>query len=434
MRKEIVKEQTMQEEFLHYLWEKGFEKRSLKTVSGEKVTIINTGEHNRDAGPDYVNAIVRIGDTTWAGSVEIHVKASDWARHGHGSDSAYDNVILHAVHEYDTPVYRTSGEEISAITMKEHIPVKAYAAYQDYLNNHLWIPCAGEISQVPGSTVQSHLEKLCIDRIGRRASGIARSVADYKGDWGQAFLISLAGSLGTRINKEPFEILARQTPIQVILKCRPDLSRLEALFFGQAGLLDRQYREEYPITLSREYDHLKKKHSLEGTAGHLWKFLRLRPVNFPTVRLAQLSAIYHRCPFPLGSLIDEKDPDNWDSVFSVSASEYWNTHYQFDRISPESIKSVGQDTVDLIMINTVIPFLYAFGRSHNNQEMADKSLAKLASISPERNSVTLRFNAFGLEFSNAWHTQGSLELKKHWCDLRRCLDCKFGHELLRLAL
>jgi hypothetical protein len=433
MRKEIEERQNMQEEFLHYLWKRGFEKKSLQTVAGEKVMIINTGEHNRDAGPDFINAIVRIGDTTWAGCVEIHVKASDWHRHGHNRDEAYDNVILHAVHEYDKPVHRTSGEEIAVVEMKAHIPVKAYAAYLDFLNNHLWIPCANEIGRVPINIVQKHLEELCIDRIKRRASQIGQVLKENKGDWNQAFFISLSGSLGARVNKEPFEMFARQTPVQVVLKCRSDIKRIESLFFGQAGLLEKEFKDSYPKELVKEYLHQKKKYSLESIQPHLWKFLRLRPVGFPTIRLAQLAAIYHQCPLPLGLLIDEKDPGNWDRLFMVNASEYWQTHYQFDREATEIEKKIGQDAIDLIMVNTVIPFIYVFGILHDNQELSDEALSKLNGLAAEHNHIIRSFETFGIHFRNAMQTQGGLELKRYWCDQRRCLDCTIGHELLKIA-
>jgi hypothetical protein len=434
MRKEMEGPQTMQEEFLHYLWKKGFEKKSLNSVSGEKVIVMNTGEHNRDAGPDFLNAIIRIGDTTWAGCVEIHVRASDWYRHGHEKDEAYDNVILHAVYDYDKPVCRPSGEEIPVVVLKGHIPRKAYSAYLDFLNNHLWIPCANEIGRVPLNIVQSRLEELCIHRINRRALHVEQLLEENKGDWNQAFFISLAGSLGTRVNKDPMELLARQTPVQILLKYRADVYLLESLLFGQSGMLNEPLKDDYAIGLLNDYLHLKIKYSLEGIPAHLWKFLRLRPVSFPTIRLAQLAAIYHQCPLPLGMMVDEKDPAQWDRLFMVNVSDYWKKHYQFDREAPAIDKKIGQDTIDLIMINTVVPILYVFGKFHDNQNLSSSVIHKLTGISPESNHITRSFDTFGLRFTNAMQTQGCLELKKYWCDQRRCLDCAIGHELLKIAL
>lgn len=425
---------AMQEEFLHYLWKKGFEKRALVTVAGVQATVVNTGEHNRDAGPDFIHAIVRIGDTTWAGSVEIHVKASDWKRHGHDRDVAYDNVILHAVYEYDTAVMRTNGEEIPTVIMKEYIPTKAYAAYQDFLNNHLWVPCAHEISQVPPGTVQQHLELLSAKRLEKRAHEVWSALKENKGDWNQAFFVSLAGSLGSRINKEPFQLMARKTPLQVILKTRAGMMPLEALLFGQAGFLGQGFHEEYPILLAREYRHQKRKYDLDGIPPYLWKFLRLRPVNFPTIRLAQLAAIYHQCPLPFGLIIDEKDTSQWRGLFAVKASSYWDTHYHFEKGSARSEKWIGQDTIDLLMINTVIPFVYAYGKAMDIGSLPEKALGLLSGTAPESNHIIRTFNTFGLEFQNAAQTQGALEMKKNWCDHRRCLDCHLGHELLKRAL
>jgi hypothetical protein len=421
----------MNEEFLHYIWKTRFEKKTITAVKGEKITIVKAGEQNRDSGPDFFNAMLRIGDTTWAGSVEVHVRSSDWAKHGHDRDQAYDNVVLHAVYEYDAPVFRPSGEEIPAVELKGHIPEKAYAAYLDFLNNHLWIPCAGEIGGAGMAFSGQHLEKLCRERINKRALQIRQLLSENKGDWNQAFFESLAGTLGTRINKEPFEMLARNTPVQLILKTRSSLTALEALLFGQAGFLQNGFTEEYPNLLGIEYQHLKRKYNLTNMPVHLWKFLRLRPVNFPTVRIAQLAAIYHHHPLPFGTIIDNNSPEKWYELFNVSVSEYWKTHYHFDTLSGRNEKRTGQDTLDLILINTVIPFIYCFGLVHGNGESAESAFKTLSSLAPENNSIIRNFNYFGMELSNAMQTQGALELKKHWCDQRRCLDCGIGQELLK---
>lgn len=421
----------MNEEFLHYIWKTRFEKKTITTVNGERVTILKVGEQNRDAGPDFGNAMVRIGDTTWAGAVEVHVRSSDWARHGHDGDLAYENVVLHAVYEYDGPVFRSSGEEIPALELKWHIPARAFQAYLDFLNNHLWVPCAGEIGQVGPSFSGRYLEELCMGRIRRRSAQIRKLVADSKGDWNQAFFESLAGTLGTRINKEPFELMARKTPVQVILKTRSSRVGLEALLFGQAGFLQEDFPEEYPSLLSMEYQHLKRKYTLDNIPKHLWKFLRLRPINFPTVRIAQLAAIYHHHPLPFGSLIDQQSPEQWQAIFDVQVSDYWKDHYHFGTLSPGHDKRIGRETIDLILINTVIPFLYAFGEMHGNESIVQNATGILSTLSPEKNTIIRNFIYFGLGMNNAMHTQGALELKNAWCDRRRCLDCGIGQELLK---
>lgn len=421
----------MNEDFLQYIWKSRSEKKAFTSEDGDRLTVLRAGEQNRDAGPDFTNAMIRMGDTTWVGSVEIHVKASDWLRHGHEKDPAYDNVVLHAVYIQDLPVYRQNGEKIMTIGLKELIPQKAYRAYLDFLNNHLWVPCANELVNVDKNMAGKHLERMCMDRISRRADQIRQMVSESKGDWNQAFFISLAGTMGTRINKDPFELLARKTPVQLILKNRSGMETLEAMFFGQAGFLENPFREDYPNRLAAEYRHLKSKYSLEGIPVHLWKFLRLRPVNFPTIRLAQLCAIYHRNPLPFGMLLEEVDPEKWASFFSVNVSGYWKTHFHFDRISVEADKRIGQEMTGLIIINTVIPFVYAFGQVHGKNELSHLALEVFKSQSPETNSIISRFNYFGLEFAHAMQTQGALELKRNWCDRQRCLDCGIGQELLK---
>jgi hypothetical protein len=424
----------MNEEFLQYIWKTRMGKKTVTTMAGDKIVIMNPGEQNRDAGPDFINAMVRMGDTTWAGSVEIHVRSSDWNRHGHDRDLAYDNVVLHAVYEYDGPVARSSGEEIPAITLKEHIPKKAYNAYLDFLNNHLWVPCANEIGKVPPQISGKLLEELCLARINRRSDQIRQLVLENKGDWNQAFYESLAGTLGARLNKEPFEMLARQTPLQIILKNRGNLGTLEALLFGQAGFLDQQFKEDYPMNLSVEYQHIKNKYGLEGIPAYLWKFLRLRPGNFPTIRIAQLAALYYREPLLLGTLVDEEDAGKWKERFRISVSDYWKTHYHFDALSARSEKNMGDETVELILINTAVPFLYTFGTLHGNKKISERAVSCLSEMPAETNSIIRTFRYFGLECVSAVHSQGALELKKYWCDSRRCLECSLGQELLKIAI
>lgn len=420
----------MEEEFLQYIWKTRFMKKTVSSVSGERLTVVSAGEQNRDAGPDFINAMVRIGDTTWAGSVEVHVRSSDWGRHGHDADRAYDNVVLHAVYEYDGPVYRQNGEEIPAVELKSHVPKKAYAAYKDYLNNHLWIPCAHELQNVRPEVACDTLEALCQARINRRSLQIRQTLLQNKGDWNQAFYECLAGTLGARINKEPFEMLARQTPLQTLLKNRDGLASLEALLFGQAGFLENRFSEPYPESLAMEYRHIRNKHGLTGMPVHLWKFLRLRPGNFPTIRIAQLAAIYHRHPLLLGELVDETDPAQWRDSFRITVSDYWKTHYHFDTISVRSDKNLGEETVVLIMVNTVIPFLFTFGTLHGNPALTGRALDSLSGLPAESNAIIRSFDYYGLKCENARQTQGALELKKYWCDARRCLDCAIGQHLL----
>jgi len=409
-------------------------RRVVTTTDGEKVEIVSPGEQNRDAGPDFLNAMVRIGETTWAGSVEVHVKSSDWDKHRHSSDLAYDNVVLHAVYEYDGMVRRSTGEVIPAVTLKEHIPKRAYQAYRDFLNNHLWVPCANELASAPAERVAAALEAVSMERVRRRSEQIRQMVFQSKGDWNQAFYESLAGTLGARLNKEPFEMLTRQTPLQTIMKNRSSLSAVEALLFGQAGFLDQDFREEYPLSLSIDYLHIKNKYSLSGLPAHLWKFLRLRPGNFPTIRIAQMASLLFREPLLLGVLVDDTDTRAWRQHFQTSVSEYWKTHYHFDTLSVRSDKNLGDDTLDLILINSVVPFLYTFGLMHGNKAISDRAIQHLSELAAETNSILRTFRYFGLECQNALQSQGALELKKQWCDMRRCLDCRIGKMLMEKEL
>jgi hypothetical protein len=420
----------MTEDFLHYFWRYKSAGREFRLASGEKLEVVRPGIHNSDSGPDFMHARLRIDGTLWAGNVEIHVLSSDWIRHGHPGDANYDNIILHVVYSDDAIIRRSSGSAMPTLELFSYIPPEVFDSYCQFLASHLWVPCAMHLKDIPAIKAESWLETLAATRLERKCREISGILEETHYDWNQAFFISLAATLGFRINKQPFEMLARQTPLTCIEKHRNDPMQVEAILFGQAGMLEGRFRPgEYPAVLQREYRHLSRKFSLKPIPGHLWKFMRLRPNNFPTIRLAQLASILCRNPLIFGEILDRKNDDDLSRVFNAGVSDYWQRHYRFGEASPRSFsKSLSPDTLNLILINNVIPFLFQYGETRNEPGLKELALRLLEGLPPESNSIIRKFKEFGLEPHSALQSQGMLELKTAWCDERKCLDCSFGIE------
>jgi hypothetical protein len=421
----------MTEDFLHFIWKFKLAGRHFHTTEGDELLIVKPGEHNHDSGPDFEGAQVRLGETLWAGNVEIHTRSSDWIRHRHQHDAAYDNIILHVVFENDLSIKRKSGEQMPTLVLKEVFPPDAYETYNYFLNNHLWIPCAMRLPEVRDVVINDWLTALSVLRLERKSKDLEDLLRFTGNDWNQAFFQALASTLGFRINKQPFELLARHTPIQCLEKHRDQLFQVEALLFGQAGLLEGRYRGEYPKKLKKEYQHLKNKFSLKPISGHLWKFMRLRPNNFPTIRLAQLAMLIHLRSNLFSEIIEDAAYDRMIDFFNVSVSDYWKEHYYFDRESKNIGKSISPSTVELIMINNVIPFLFVYGKLKGQVRYQDKAFALLESITAESNSIVRNFMEFGLEPTSSAQSQALLELKSNYCDQKKCLECRIGLDLIK---
>jgi hypothetical protein len=421
----------MTEDFLHFIWKFRLPGQHFHTTAGESLQIIKPGEHNHDSGPDFVNAQVRVGETLWAGNVEIHIRSSDWTRHRHQLDEAYDNIILHVIFEDDLVVKRRSGELIPTLALRDILHPDLYETYNFFLNNHLWIPCAFRLPEVRSVVINDWLTALSVLRLERK-SGELENLLQFTGnDWNQAFFQALASTLGFRINKQPFEQLARNTPVQCLEKHKDQLFQVEAMLFGQAGLLEGRYRGEYPKKLKKEYQHLKHKFSLKPIPGHLWKFMRLRPNNFPTIRLAQLAMMIHLRTHFFSEIIENAEYEKMLDFFKVGVSDYWKEHYYFDRESKKMGKSISASTVELIMINNVIPFLFVYGKLKGQVCYQDKAFALLDSIQPESNSIVRKFADFGIKPGTASQSQALLELKTNYCDQKKCLECRIGLDLIK---
>jgi hypothetical protein len=420
----------MTEEFLQFIWKYGlFERSSLHTDSGEEVQVISLGEQNQDAGPDFLNARLKIGSTTWAGNVEIHLRSADWYAHGHKTDKAYDNVILHVVYLYDQPVKRYGGEIIPTLVMPFNQFL--YENYRQLLNQHAAIPCKMKIGRVDQLLLDCWLNSLAVERLSKKSENIATHLRQSAGNWEEAFYISLARSFGFGLNSGPFEWIARTLPLSILLRHRDNPLQVEALLMGQAGFLEEgDLFCDYRDSLRMEYFHLKRKYDLKPIGKHLWKFLRLRPVNFPTIRIAQFARLMQQSEGLFSQIVTCKGIQELRQFFALQASGFWNSHYTFEKTSAHRPKVLGEEAYFSIVINTVVPFLFIYGSMNGIEELKDKAVDWLNRIPPETNRVIRRWDQAGVRPSSAFYSQALLQLSENYCSRRRCLACSVGTHLI----
>lgn len=422
----------MREDFLHYLWRtKRLDARDLHTTEGESLEILHFGTYNPHSGPDFTNARLRIGDTIWAGNVEMHLCSSEWLVHGHQTDKAYDNVILHVVLEEDQVIARASGERIPCLEVKSLVPPKLSSTYLKLLHNEYWIPCQYHFFQVKEMTKNLWLERLLVERIEEKTNIISENLKCNNNNWEETFYQMLARNFGMKVNAEPFELLAKSTPLLTLLKHKNSLTQLEALLFGQAGLLESGFENDYPNQLKKEYNFLQKKYNLTPILGESWKFMRLRPASFPTIRVAQFATLIFQSNHLFSKMLAAKDIAELENMFELKLSNYWLTHYIFDKESKKSQKKLGKSAIHLLIINTIIPFLFLYGKLRSEDHYQDKALQLLEQLPPENNHIIENWHKLGMTPISASQTQALLQLKNQYCDSKRCLDCAIGNAILQ---
>ncbi|GAB3920091.1 DUF2851 family protein [Mucilaginibacter myungsuensis] len=425
------------EDLLHYIWKfRLFDKAGLKTTDGEEVEIFSAGMAHQDGGPDFQNARVRIGDTEWAGNVELHVSSADWERHGHQTDNAYGSVILHVVYKDDRPVvWSDDNRKIQTLELHDRIPEELYQRYHKLIfANQQFIPCEGTISSVDGMTMHNWLSRALVERLDQKSKAVMAELELTKGDWEETFYRVLAGNFGFKTNAVPFELMARSLPQIILAKHKNYPLQIEALIFGQAGFLEEDLNDEYPRKLKEEYNFLRKKHGLMPIEKHLWKFLRMRPQNFPTIRLAQFAALVVNSSHLFSKILELSDPKELRKLFDgTEVIEYWRTHYRFDAESKATPKNLGTGAIDTILLNAVAVTLFSFGTHLKKQHYISRAIALLEFLPAEKNHITDGFVNLGLKIGTAFDSQGLLELKKHYCDTKKCLQCGIGNKLLKLA-
>ena len=421
----------MQEDFLHYVWQhKKMSLKSLQTTTQEPIILKTVGLPNVNSGPDFFNAQLSIGTQMWAGNVEIHVKSSDWYVHHHETDEAYDNIILHVVWEHDMDIYRKDNTPIPTLELKNYIFPHTYKNYTTLLSQkQSWIPCEPNIKEVDGFTVAHWLERLYLERLEGKYKAIETQLLESKHNWEAVLFWQLAKNFGLKVNGEAFLSIAKSIDFSVIRKSQYDVHQLEALFFGQAGLLDIEAQDIYSSELKSTYEFLKHKFSLLRDGVLPVQFFRLRPPNFPTIRLAQLAGLYSRIPKLFSSIIDAQSLNQLYTIFEGGTSAFWNTHYTFEKTSKSSSKTLTKAFMNLIIINTIIPIKFAFNlfNRHSNQ---DDVVAIIQNIPMEHNSIVDKFHSLYAFGKTALESQALIQLKLNYCSKNKCLHCAIGSALL----
>lgn len=422
------------ERLYQYLWKQRMMGCRLHTVRGEDVEIRYAGRHNNDAGPDFLGARLRIGTQEWAGNVEIHVRASDWHHHHHDGDPAYDNVILHVVGVDDTRIQGPDGVEIPQVVAA--FPESFFRMYRVLSERINSVPCEPYASEIPGLLRADWLSTLAVERIQRKASRIIDCADSLRGDWNQACFVSLARALGFNLNGDPFEMMARTLPLNIVSHHSDDIHQIEALLFGQAGMLDTSLHifDEYYQSLSREYFFLARKYGLRPMNRSLWKYARTRPQNFPHRRIALLCRALLDGFTLLGDLLDrQKDPDGIRELFGWRPDGYWEEHADFD-LPGHADAPLSGTALDLLMINFTAPMLYAYGATHGDPDVCDRALDIWYDTPAENNTYIRQWKQAGLSADNAADSQALLQLRREYCDNSRCLDCRFASSLLRRCI
>ena len=418
------------EQLLHYVWKhKLFPLKPLLTAEGESIEIIDPGQANYNAGPDFFNAKIKIGGVVWVGNIEIHQQSSEWERHGHHLDSNYDSVILHVASEIDASVRRSDGETIPQLEL--HCPGYLSDNYRQLIEADRYPACYRLIPALPKLLLHSWLSRLQTERFEQKTDKIMQLLGRHRKDWEHVFFIILARNFGFGTNSDAFEFWAETIPLQAVNKHRDSLFQIEAFFFGQAGLLQEVPADEYTDRLMKEYTYLSHKFGLRPSANSRWKLLRMRPDNFPHVRIAQLASFYYRSQGLLSALMEAQSLKSLRDMLRCGTSEYWLTHYVFGEASPPHPKTLSNQTIDLLVINTVIPFLYAYGKYKTDNILIQRANGLLEEMRPENNFIVRIWKECGLEATHAGDSQALIQLKKNYCDIKKCLYCRIGYEYLK---
>lgn len=418
------------EQLLHYVWKhKIFSLKEQKTTTGQQVEVIDTGLANTDTGPGFFNAKLKLDGVLWIGNIEIHERSSDWFKHGHHADTGYNSVILHIASEIDTEISRSNGERIPQIQLI--CPEAVRTNYKELLETASYPPCYRIIPSLSPFTAHSWMSALQMERFEQKATLLNERLKRCQGNWEDAFFITLARNFGFGLNGDAFETWAHQLPFRAVDKHRNDLFQIEAIFFGQAGILEYSDGDGYYLRLKKEYTYLQHKFGLIPMDASLWRFLRLRPANFPHIRIAQLACLYHRAYGLLSRIMETETLQGVRDILKGGTSEYWLTHYTFGGSSPSRPKTLSNTSLDLLIINTVVTFLYAYGLHKGNRVLCARAGSFLEELKAENNYITRMWEQCGMKASNAADSQALIQLKKEYCDKKKCLYCRIGYEYLK---
>lgn len=422
----------MTEDLLHFIWKfKLLKPIPLCTTGNLPLKIVRPGDHNTHAGPDFTNGRIVLNNTEWAGNIEIHKRSSDWDLHNHQVDAAYDNVILHVVHEHDREVFTSKKQPVPCLELRHYIEPGLLERYESLYKNKRGIPCGNQFAQGKEAGRAAWLERMLAGRLEGKTAFIKELFQSTQHNWDETLYLLLCKNFGFSVNAEPFLLLGRRMPLRILLKYKEDLLRLEALLFGRAGLLEGDLTDEYARQLQKEYAFLAHKHQLSGAFTTPWKFLRMRPDNFPTLRLAQMAAFIYKYEHTFSKLLEATTAQEAIDLFKVSVSAYWQDHYTFKKPVVKRSRELGRASLENILINTVCPLLFFYGKERQQEDLCEKAMDWYSQLKAEDNHITRSYEELGFKAAHAGHSQALLQLHANYCSTRQCLQCGIGTGLLK---
>lgn len=423
---------SFNEDLLHYVWKLQYYNFSdLLTTDEEPIQILHPGYHNYDSGPDFSEGKIKLNDIEWNGNIEIHIKSSDWVKHNHGIDLAYDNVILHVVYEEDEKIVRKDGSVIPCIELKGRIPGRMFRNYFRLQGAEQWIPCEKMVSDIPDITKSLWMDTLIVDRLEQKSKEIIQLLEFTNYDWEYCLFIQLGKYFGAKVNTVGFEQTCKSISLDKVVKNRFDPFILESLFHGQAGFLQSNFEEDYPKALKKEYAYIQHKYRLEPLSPRVWKFFRLRPSSFPTIRMAQFSSFNLKHQGLFSYIMEARSIKDLYALFDLEIPDYWEDHYVFDKVSERQTKSIGTDFKNVIIMNALLPFIFVYGRSRKETIYSEFAIELMSQMPAENNKVIRNWSKLGLKPRNAVESQALLQLKNQYCSQSRCLQCAIGHQLMK---
>ena len=421
----------MKEKLLQYIWQfQYFNKNELTTTDGETLRIIHRGNYNTHQGADFSEAKVKIGDTIWAGNIELHINSSDWNLHNHSADKNYNNVILHVVWEHDKEIKDNAGNTLPTLQLQDRISNLVLDKYEGLMNSSAFIPCENHLYAINDLALLSWKQRLVAERLESKSAIVFSFLRQNNFHWEETFWWLIAKNFGIKVNSEAFEKIARSLPLSILAKHKNQVQVVESLLFGQAGLLEKVFTEDYPKMLQKEYRFYKNKYNLDRPQLQLF-FLRMRPANFPSLRLAQLAMLISNSTHLFSKVKESRSVSEIKYLLNVTANDYWHYHYVFDEASAFKKKNLGEQMINTLLINTIVPVLFSYGLHHNEQQYKDKAIAWLEEIASEKNMITKGFEALHFSNKNSFDSQSYIQLKNEYCDHKRCLECAIGNSLLK---
>jgi len=416
----------MKEEYLHYIYRTKQLGKNFTTTKGLEVEVLDFGFYNHNSGPDFLECKIKLNGKIWAGQIEFHVKSSDWIKHKHQNDSNYNNVILHLVYKHDLEI-KSGKYELPVVELENSINHSHYLKYKSYINSKNWIACQNDIQTVDDFIIFQQKEKALLNRLSRKSKSIINFIESYKGDRKKVFYIILCKAFGTKVNQQAFQKLGEIFDHKIIAKLNYDVVKIQAYLFGIGGFLSQINKDEYFLKLQKEYTYQKQLFNLTEINVAEWKFSTMRPSNFPTLRIAQLSQLISNNI----QINESQSVKELSNTFKTNIDNYWKTHYMFGRVGKRNNKGMSENFINLILINVVIPYLFAVGYIEDNENLKQKSFDWLDKIKPETNSILNNWKKLNVEIKSAADSQSLIELKNEYCSKQKCLDCKIGQYLLK---